>query len=91
MQAAGFDLERGIPGSKAKHMDPAVYNAIMAEEAKLEAEKDGLKKQKAVLEDEVDMLQSEKDALTIEIETLNQRRSWRRTSVNEISPTSAGT
>jgi len=24
MQAAGFDLERGINGSKAKHMDPAV-------------------------------------------------------------------
>ena len=55
MQAAGFDLERGVHGSKAKHMDPAVYNAIKAEEAKLEAEKDELKKQKEVLEDEVDI------------------------------------
>ena len=48
MQAAGFDLERGIHGSKAKHMDPAVNNAIKEEEAKLEAEKDGLKMQKEV-------------------------------------------
>ena len=55
MQAVGFDLERGIHGSKAKHMDPAVYNAIKAEEAKLEAEKDGLKTQKEALENEVDM------------------------------------
>ena len=67
MQAAGFDLGRGIHGSKSKHMDPAVYNAIKAEEAKLEAEKDELKMQKEVLKDEVDTLQSEKDALTIEI------------------------
>ena len=58
MQAAGFDLERGIHGSKANHMDPAVYNAIKEEEAKLEAEKDELKMQKEVLEDEVDMLLS---------------------------------
>ena len=72
MQAAGFDLERGIHGSKAKHMDPAVYNAIKAEEAKLEAEKDGLKMQKEELEDEVDMLQSEKDALAIEYLRLQQ-------------------
>ena len=53
-----FETERGIHGSKAKHMDPAVYNAIKAEETKLEAEKDGLKKQKEVLEDEVDTLLS---------------------------------
>ena len=71
MQAAGFDLERGVHGSKAKHMDPAVYNAIKAEEEKLEAEKEGLKMQKEVLEDEIDTLQSEKDSLTVEIETLN--------------------
>ena len=31
-------------------MDPAVYNAIKAEAAKLEAEKNGLKMQKEVLE-----------------------------------------
>lgn len=55
MQAAGFDLERGVHGSKAKHMDSAVYNAIKAEEANLEAEKDGLKMQKEVMEDEVDI------------------------------------
>ena len=84
MQAAGFDLERGIHGSKAKHMDPAVNNAIKEEEAKLEAEKDGLKKQKAVLEDEVDMLQSEKDALTIEIETLNQEKKQAETAVKGL-------
>ena len=72
MQAAGFDLERGIHGSKAKHMDPAVYNAIKAEEAKLEAEKDGLKMQKEVLEDEVDMLR-----LTSSLSLRNQiQQSW---------------
>lgn len=96
MQAAGFDLERGIHGSKAKHMDPAVYNAIKAEEAKLEAEKDGLKVKKEELEDEVDTLQSEKDALTIEIETLNREKKQAETaerglSHREISPTSADT
>lgn len=85
MQAAGFDLERGIHGSKAKHMDPAVYNAIKAEEAKLEAEKVGLKMQKEVLEDEVDTLQSEKDALTIEIETLNREKKQAETAVNEVA------
>ena len=84
MQAAGFDLERGIHGSKAKHMDPAVYNAIKAEEAKLEAEKDGLKKQKEVLEDEVDTLLSEKDALTIEIETLNREKKQAETAVKGL-------
>lgn len=84
MQAAGFDLERGIHSSKAKHMDPAVYNAIKAEEAKLEAEKDGLKLQKEVLEDEVDMLQSEKDALIIEIETLNREKKQAETAVKGL-------
>ena len=52
-------------------MDPAVYNAIKAEEAKLIAEKDGLEMQKDVLEDEVDKLQSEKDALELGVDTLN--------------------
>ena len=85
MQAAGFDLKRGIHGSKAKHTDPAVYNAIKAEEAKLEAEKDGLKMQKEVLEDEVDTLQSEKDALTIEIETLNWEKKQAETAVNAVA------
>ena len=84
MQAAGFDLERGVQGSKAKHMDPAVYNAIKAEEAKLEAEKDGLKMQKEVLEDEVDTLQSEKDALTIEVETLNREKKKAETAVKGL-------
>ncbi|MBQ8116037.1 MAG: plasmid recombination protein [Prevotella sp.] len=84
MQAAGFDLERGVQGSKAKHMDPAIYNAIKAEEAKLEAEKDGLKMQKEVLEDEVDTLQSEKDALTIEVETLNREKKQAETAVKGL-------
>ncbi len=84
MQAAGFDLERGIHGSKAKHMDPAVYNAIKEEEAKLEAEKDGLKMQKEVLEDEVDTLLSEKDALTIEIEALNREKKQAETAVKSL-------
>ena len=84
MQAASFDLERGIHGSKAKHMDPAVYNAIKAEKAKLEAEKDGLKLQKEVLEDEVDTLQSEKDALTIEIEALNREKKQAETAVKGL-------
>ena len=84
MQAAGFNLERGVHGSKAKHMDPAVYNAIKAEEAKLEAEKDGLKMQKDVLENEVDMLQSEKDALTIEVETLNREKKQAETAVKGL-------
>lgn len=65
-------------------MDPAVYNAIKAEEAKLEAEKDGLKKQKEVLEDEVDTLQSEKDALSIEIETLNREKKQAETAVKGL-------
>ena len=84
MQAAGFDLGRGIHGSKSKHMDPAVYNAIKAEEAKLEAEKDELKMQKEVLKDEVDTLQSEKDALTIEIETLNREKKQAETAVKGL-------
>ena len=84
MQAAGFDLGRGVHGSKSKHMDPAVYNAIKAEEAKLEAEKDELKKQKAMLKDEVDTLQSEKDALTIEIETLNREKKQTETAVKSL-------
>ena len=84
MQAAGFDLGRGVHGSKSKHMDPAVYNAIKAEEAKLEAEKDELKMQKEVLKDEVDTLQSEKDALTIEIETLNREKKQTETAVKSL-------
>ena len=62
-------------------MDPAVYNAVKAEEAKLEAEKDGLKLQKEVLEDEVDTLQSEKDVLIIEIEILNREKKQAETAV----------
>ena len=65
-------------------MDPAVYNAIKAEKAKLEAEKDGLKMQKEVLEDEVDTLQSEKDALTIEVETLNREKKQAETAVKGL-------
>ena len=84
MQAAGFDLGRGVHGSKSKHMDSAVYNAIKAEEAKLEAEKDELKMQKEVLKDEVDTLQSEKDALTIEIETLNREKKQTETAVKSL-------
>lgn len=84
MQAAGFNLERGIHGSKAKHMDPAVYNAIKEEEAKLEAEKEGLKMQKKVLEDEVDKLLSEKDALTIESDTLNREKKQTETAVKGL-------
>jgi len=84
MQTAGFDLERGVHGSKAKHMDPAVYNTIKAEEAKLEAEKAGLEIQKEVLEDEVDSLQSEKDVLALEIETLNKQKKQTETAVNGL-------
>ena len=84
MQAAGFNLERGVHGSKAMHMDPAVYNAIKAEEAQLEAEKDGLKTQKEVLEDEVGTLQKEKDALTIEIEALNKEKKQAETAVKGL-------
>lgn len=35
----GFDLERGVKGSKAKHMDPATYNAIHAEIEELQQER----------------------------------------------------
>ena len=84
MQAAGFNLERGVHGSKAKHMDPATYNAIKAEEANLEAKKDGLKMQKEVLEDEVETLQTEKDALTIEIEALNKEKKQAETAVKGL-------
>jgi len=84
MQAAGFDIERGVHGSKAKHMDPAVYNAIKAEEAKLEAEKVGLEMQKEVLEDEVDSLQSEKDTLAHEVETLNKQKKQAETAVKGL-------
>ena len=80
MQAAGFDLQRGEVGSQAKHMDPAVYNAIKAEEAKLEAEKAGLEMQKEILEDEVDTLQSEKKTLTLDIETLNKEKKQAETA-----------
>lgn len=74
MQAAGFDLERGVAGSQAKHMDPSVYNAIKAEEAQLEAEKAGLEMQKDVLEEEVGALQSEKRSLETDIDTLNKEK-----------------
>ena len=84
MQAAGFNLERGVHGSKAKHIDPAVYNAIKAEKAELEAEKNGLKIQKEVLEDEVVMLQSEKNVLNIEIETLNREKKQAETAVKGL-------
>ena len=84
MQAAGFDLQRGEVGSQAKHMDPAVYNAIKAEEEKLKAEKDGLEMQKEVLEDEVDTLQSEKDALTLDIDTLNKEKRQAETAVKSL-------
>ena len=84
MQAAGFDLERGIHGSKAKHLDPAAYNAIKAEEAKLIAEKDGLEMQKDVLEDEVDKLQSEKDALALDIDALNKEKKQVETAVKGL-------
>lgn len=58
MQATGFDLQRGEVGSQAMHMAPAIYNAIKAEEAKLEAEKAGLEMQKEILEDKVETPQS---------------------------------
>ena len=74
MQAAGFNLERGVQGSQAKHVDPAVHNAIMAEEAKLIAEKDGLKMQKEMLEDEVETLQTEKQSLVVDIEALHREK-----------------
>ena len=84
MQAAGFDLQRGEVGSQAKHMDPAVYNAIKAEEAKLIAEKDGLEMQKDVLEDEVDKLQSEKDALELDVDALNKEKKQAETAVKGL-------
>lgn len=84
MQAAGFDLQRGEAGSQAKHMDPAVYNAIKAEEAKLEAEKAGLEMQKEILEEEVETLQSEKHTLTLDIETLNKEKKQAETAVKSL-------
>ena len=60
MSSFAFLSRPNATQSKAKHIDPAVYNAIKEEEAKLEAEKDELKMQKEVLEDEVDTLQSDK-------------------------------
>lgn len=84
MHLHGFDFERGVHGSEAKHMDPAIYNTIKAEEAKLIAKKDGLEMQKEVLEDEVDSLQPEKDALTIEIETLNKEKRQAETAVKGL-------
>lgn len=84
MQAAGFDLQRGEVGSQAKHLNPAAYNAIKAEEAKLIAEKDGLEMQKDVLEDEVDKLQSEKDALALDIDALNKEKKQVETAVKGL-------
>lgn len=84
MQAAGFDLQRGEVGSQAKHQNPAAYNAIKAEEAKLIAEKDGLEMQKDVLEDEVDKLQSEKDALALDIDALNKEKKQVETAVKGL-------
>ena len=72
MQAAGFDLQRGVEGSRARHMDPAAYNAIKAEEAMLEAERAGLEMQKDVLTDEVGSLHKEKQSLELDIETLRK-------------------
>ncbi|MDO4823971.1 MAG: MobV family relaxase [Bacteroidales bacterium] len=72
MQAAGFDLQRGVEGSRARHMDPAAYNAIKAEEAMLEAERAGLEMQKDVLTDEVGSLHEEKQSLELDIETLRK-------------------
>lgn len=65
-------------------MDPAVYNAIKAEEAKLIAEKDGLEMQKDVLEDEVDKLQSEKDALELDVDALNKEKKQAETAVKGL-------
>lgn len=39
LKQRGFDLERGQKGSKAKHMDPATYNAIQAEIEELQLER----------------------------------------------------
>ena len=39
LQSRGFDLQRGEKGSKAKHMDPKVYNAIKAETEQLQQER----------------------------------------------------
>ena len=74
MQAAGFDLERGIEGSKARHLDPAIYNAIKAEEAILEAEKAGIEMQKGVLEDEIGKLREEKQSLALDIDALSKEK-----------------
>lgn len=74
MQAAGFDLERGVEGSKAKHLDPAIYNAIKAEEAILEAEKTGIEMQKGILEDEIGELQEEKKSLALDIDVLSKEK-----------------
>ena len=39
LKQRGFDFERGVKGSKAKHMDPATYNAIHAEIEELQQER----------------------------------------------------
>ena len=84
MQAAGFDLQRGEHGSQAIHMDPAVHNAIVAEEAKIMAEKDGLEMQKEALADEVEMLQTEKRSLTLDIDALNKQKTQTEKAVKGL-------
>lgn len=53
LQERGFNLERGEKGSKAKHMDPATYNAIQAEIEELQQERVAAEEKLASKKDEL--------------------------------------
>lgn len=60
MRQRGFDFERGVHGSKAKHVNPADYNA-----AKEEIQ--SLHNQKQSLAEDVDKLQTEYESISKEV------------------------
>jgi len=87
----GFDFERGLHGSKAKHVNPADYNAKMAELKELNDKKNDLSSKVEILDDRYGSLrdkikQCEKSlkGLKTMIDNLNNQRSQLTTSLNEL-------
>lgn len=63
MHERGFEFERGVHGSKAKHVNPADYNAAMAELNELNEQKNTLEDSVLQLNMEQSMLQTNCDML----------------------------
>lgn len=78
MHERGFEFERGLHGSKAKHVNPADYNAAMAE-------MNGLNEQKSTLENSVLQLNLEQSMLQSNCDMLDAEYKQKQKAVKGLS------